>query len=102
MPKAYAIVRYTIDDADKFATYVPPAVATIVAHGGQVLVAGEDGALKEGTLPSARTVVVEFPSREAAESWYESADYGRVKPLRLESTSNSSFAIIDAFVPPTG
>ncbi|GAF82165.1 unnamed protein product, partial [marine sediment metagenome] len=33
-----------------------------------------------------RTVIVEFASREAFRTWYDSSEYQSVLPLRLEST----------------
>jgi uncharacterized protein (DUF1330 family) len=40
----------------------------------------------EGEWPHPRLVVIEFPSRAAAEDWYKSPDYQKVIPLRLGST----------------
>jgi uncharacterized protein (DUF1330 family) len=42
----------------------------------------------EGEWQHRRTVIIEFPSREAAEGWYKSAEY-KVIGLRLKSTSGN-------------
>ena len=44
-------------------------------------------------MPSA-IVVIEFPSREAAEGWYNSPAYQKIVPLRLKS-SHGNFVIAD-------
>jgi hypothetical protein len=43
----------------------------------------------EGEWPFQRFVVVEFPSREAAEAWYRSPAYQKILPLRLKSCTGN-------------
>lgn len=43
----------------------------------------------EGQWEHPGTVIVEFPSRESAECWYESPAYQKIIGLRLNSTSGS-------------
>jgi uncharacterized protein (DUF1330 family) len=40
----------------------------------------------EGEWAHPRTVIIEFPSREAAEGWYNSPAYQKIISLRLKST----------------
>jgi Domain of unknown function (DUF1330) len=40
----------------------------------------------EGQWQNPRTVIIEFPTREAAEAWYKSPDYQKIIDLRLKST----------------
>jgi uncharacterized protein (DUF1330 family) len=40
----------------------------------------------EGEWPHPRLVIIEFPSRADAESWYRSAEYQNVMFLRLKSS----------------
>lgn len=100
MPKAYVLVQFNLGDAAKFGTYVPGAIASIAAHRGTVLVAAEDCDEREGSLPTRRTVILEFPSHEAAVRWYESPAYQAIVHLRHESTSEGSLVIVDGFVAP--
>lgn len=71
---AYWIARSTVSDADAYGDYARKARHIIKAHGGNFLVRG--GALKvlEGS-DRPRAVLVEFPSLEAAEACYNSAEY---------------------------
>jgi uncharacterized protein (DUF1330 family) len=39
-------------------------------------------------------VILEFPSREAAETWYHSPEYQRILPLRMKCMS-SNFVVMD-------
>ncbi len=96
---AYVIAQYTVNDQEKLNEYVPLAVGTILGSGGKVLVAADEAVVREGSQPAPRTVVIEFESRDAAQSWYDSADYQKVLPLRLESTDGCLF-IVDGFEMP--
>lgn len=40
--------------------------------------------MAEGAWPGA-VVLMEFPNRDAAEKWYNSAEYARIRPLRWNS-----------------
>lgn len=71
---AYWIARSTVTDTESYGEYARRARDAIKAHGGKFLVRG--GALKvlEGS-DRPRAVLVEFPSLDAAEACYNSAEY---------------------------
>ncbi|MHB8272682.1 DUF1330 domain-containing protein [Bradyrhizobium sp.] len=46
--------------------------------------------------PQPRLVIIEFPSRAAAEDWYKSAEYRRILSLRLKSSAGN-LIIVDGF-----
>jgi uncharacterized protein (DUF1330 family) len=48
----------------------------------------------DGHVSPARHVVIEFPSREQAQAWYDSADYQSILPLRLNN-STGYLALVD-------
>ena len=66
--------------------YVPTAIETLTAHGAEILVVADGATVLEGSPPFPRTIILKFASREAAKAWYESADYQKVLPLRLQGT----------------
>ena len=43
---------------------------------------------------AARYVVIEFPSREQAQAWYDSVEYQSILPLRLNN-STDQVALVD-------
>ena len=82
-------------------TWAPAAaIGTVFSHGGQVLVGAEDYDSREGSIPTRRTAILEFPSMQAAKDWYECAEYQAVIHLRHEATSEGSCQILDGFVLP--
>jgi len=92
--KAYAIVQETVTDQAKFDTYRAGVVATLEPFGGKFVVRGGRLTIVEGEWPHPRLVVIEFPSREAAEGWYRSPAYQKLLPLRLGSAAGN-FVIVD-------
>ena len=92
--KAYVIVQETVKDEEMFATYRNSVVATLEEFGGRFVVRGGHLTVVEGEWPHPRLVVIEFPSRQAAEGWYHSPAYQKLLPLRLRS-SVGNFVIVD-------
>jgi uncharacterized protein (DUF1330 family) len=92
--KAYAIAAETIKDQTMFDKYRKEVAATLVPFGGQFVVRGGNLTVLEGEWPHPRLVVIEFPSRAAAEDWYRSAEYQKVISLRLNS-SVGNLIIVD-------
>ena len=92
--KAYVIVQERVTDEQTFAAYRKEVLPTITAHDGRFLVRGGALSVVEGEWPLPRLVVIEFPSRAAAEGWYRSPEYQKLLPLRLKS-SVCNLVIVD-------
>ena len=69
---------------------------TLAKHGGKYLIRGGNSTQMEGTEQGTRKVVIEFPSREAAEAWYHSPEYQAILPHR-KANSEGHIAIVDGF-----
>ena len=92
--KAYVIVQETVSDQKLFDDYRSNVMATLTEFAGRFIIRGGNLTIVEGEWPHQRTVVLEFPSRDAAESWYKSPAYQKVLPLRM-SSSTGNLVIID-------
>ncbi len=84
MPKGYLVVEVDIPDLEAYRAsgYMQMAEASIARHGGKYIVRGGDPAVIEGTGAPGRVVVLEFPTREAAERFHASEDYAPALKLR--------------------
>lgn len=82
---AYLIANYRITDQAGYQSYVAVVGPTIVAHQGEILVAGPGSEAVEGD-PGPVTVVLKFPSMEALKGWYDSAEYQAIIHLRTDHT----------------
>jgi uncharacterized protein (DUF1330 family) len=92
--KAYVVVQERVNDQAMFDAYRKEVPATIAAHGGRFLSRGGGLSIVEGEWPLPRLVIIEFPSRAAAEAWYRSPEYQKILPLRLKSAVGN-FVIAD-------
>jgi len=90
---AYLIGRITVTDPETYQTYARQTVALAEAYGGRFLVKGGSQTVLEGETPD-RHVIVEFPDRQTALDWYNSAAYRRILPLAL-SASDRDIVIVD-------
>jgi uncharacterized protein (DUF1330 family) len=95
MMKAFVVAAETVKDEFLFSEYRKAVPATVEAFGGKFIVRG--GALKllEGEWPHPRLVIIEFPSREAAEGWYASPEYQKIIGLRHNSSAGN-LVIVEA------
>ncbi|MBK8160669.1 MAG: DUF1330 domain-containing protein [Rhodospirillaceae bacterium] len=91
---AYCIVYEHIDDPALFEIYRSQVMPTINAFGGKFLVRGGKFTTLEGEMPFERIAMLEFPSRQIAEDWYNSPEYQRILPYRLKST-RCQFIVVD-------
>jgi uncharacterized protein (DUF1330 family) len=92
--KAYVIVQESIKDEAMFNDYRKDVPATLAPFGGEFVVRGGTLSVLEGEWTHPRLVVIAFPSRAAAEGWYNSPAYQKIIPLRLGSSSGN-FIIVD-------
>ncbi len=83
---AYIIARITVTEPEDYLTYASQTVALAEKFGGRFLVKGGVQTALEGNSPD-RHVIIEFPDREAALTWYHSDEYRRILPIALSSSS---------------
>ena len=84
--RAFLIAAETVKDEAMFAQYRKEVLPTIEAFGGKFVVRGGTLTTLEGEWRHPRLVIIEFPSREAAEGWYRSPEYQKIIGLRRRST----------------
>lgn len=73
-------------------SYLEQVEATVEPYGGKWLANGEVTVV-EGTWPGL-VVLMEFPDRAAAESWYNSPEYQEILPLRVNNAI-SDIVLVD-------
>ncbi len=82
MAKGYFIAHLDVSDPDAYGPYRDKAPGTVAQHGGKYLTRGGDMESVEGDPLPSRTVVLEFPSVEAARAWYNSPEYQEIIGIR--------------------
>jgi uncharacterized protein (DUF1330 family) len=96
---AYFVIHNRILNAEKLQEYVPKALETMAPYNPELLVLDENSQVIEGSTNLPRTILIKFDSRDAAMAWYNSPEYQKVLPLRLEATEGFGL-LVDGFVPP--
>jgi len=85
---AYLIGAVDVSDPSWLEEYGPKVGALVEKHGGRYLVRGGKTEVKEGAAPSSRVmVVIEFPSMENAQAWYNDPEYAPLIKLRQTGSS---------------
>lgn len=79
---AYLIADINVLDEDAFAAQREQVEATLVRYNGRFLVRGGRAENLEGEWRPGRMGIIEFPSMEAARSWWNSPEYEEIKRLR--------------------
>jgi uncharacterized protein (DUF1330 family) len=92
--KAYCIVYETIEDEQAFSEYRAQVIPTFEPYGGRFLARGGAFTVLEGEMPYKRVVILEFPSRQQVEAWYNSPAYQRILPLRIQA-GHCQFIVVD-------
>ena len=95
MPKGYWIVHVTVDDPAAYEAYRQANAAPLARHGGRFLVRGGAQEVVEGTA-RARSVVIEFPSPEAARACWDDQQYVAARALR-QGVSQADIVIVDGW-----
>jgi uncharacterized protein (DUF1330 family) len=91
---AYVIYQGEVLDPERYEAYKPLAAASIAAAGGRYVVRGGDVEVLEGDEPAGRTVVLEFPTMQAATDWYRGEEYAAARQVR-EGAARARMYVVD-------
>ncbi len=94
---AYMIIYARIHDRDKFISGYAPAASKLVAeHGGKYVLRAPGAELLEGSLDGGGSVVIsEWPDKQAALGFWNSAEYQEAKQLR-NGVADVEVLLVDA------
>jgi len=81
MPKGYLVANIRVNDQNVFKNFSETALPIIEKYGGKILARGPHADRHEGNVDGVVTML-EFESKEAAETFYFSEDYQAAKTIR--------------------
>ena len=91
--KAYGVARLRdVQPGPAIVEYLERIDATLEPFGGRFIVHGATPRVLEGEFPG-HLIVIEFPSREQAQGWYDSPAYREILPLRLAHSTGAAFLV---------
>jgi uncharacterized protein (DUF1330 family) len=79
---AYIIVRMHVDEPALMKPYQQATPAVVAKYGGRFLARGGATVTLEGPEESRRIVIIEFPTMEDAQAYYQSPEYTAAHKLR--------------------
>ena len=83
---AYVVVTIKcVKDQAAFQEYAEKVAPLIAKYSGRYLVSDRSPQMRNGEFPYARIVIVEFPTIESAQLWYDSAEYQAIVPIREQA-----------------
>jgi uncharacterized protein (DUF1330 family) len=80
--KAYFLVQSDVTNPTQYAEYAKLTPAIVEKFGGKFLTRGGQSSTLEGRQAPARVVVIEFPSYERAQAFYNSPEYQKARKVR--------------------
>lgn len=95
MPKGYWIANNIVSDAETYENYKASNAAPFAEFGARFVVRGGQQDIREGSA-NPRTVVIEFPSYEAAVACYDSDAYRQAKAIR-DPISEGTLIIVEGY-----
>jgi uncharacterized protein (DUF1330 family) len=92
--KGYVIANVHVNDATGYEAYRSQTAAIIAQYGGRFLVRGGTVEVREGDPGIDRLVVLEFPTVDAARTFYDSPEYQAIVPIR-QANAESTLCIVE-------
>lgn len=93
---AYVVAAIEVIDPEAYKKYTARTPAEVARWGGRFVIRGVEPEVLEGDWPLQRLVVIEFPDKDTARRFYDSADYQAIVPLR-QAASKGSLAVFEGF-----
>jgi uncharacterized protein (DUF1330 family) len=82
MSSGYVIASVTVTNPEQYEEYRKWSTEAMRVHGAEVCVRGGKVEVMEGDWNPGRTVILKFPSFEAAQTFYHSPEYRKARAAR--------------------
>jgi uncharacterized protein (DUF1330 family) len=93
----YVVNAYDINDFETFKEYPPHVRVLLEKYGAKVLAMETNPKTLEGVC-RAMNAIIEFPSMEDVDKFYNDPAYQQVIGIRHKSTSNCTMIVLKQFV----
>ena len=90
---AYFVAELETTNPAGMEAYRAAVPATLAQYGGRFVVRGGASELVEGGPEPKRIVILEFADRAAIKRWYDSPEYQKILPGRLNNSTGRAFIV---------
>ncbi|MDP2320625.1 MAG: DUF1330 domain-containing protein [Acidobacteriota bacterium] len=94
--KGYIIAQVDVTNPQQYAEYAKLTPGLIEKTGGRFIARGGRTATLEGPAARSRVVIIEFPSFERAQEFFNSPGYVAARKLR-EGAATAQFVLVEGF-----
>jgi uncharacterized protein (DUF1330 family) len=94
LPSVYVFANVDVTDPQQYEAYKKLSTVAIQKYGAQVCVRGGAVEVLEGDWTPQRIVLLKFPSREQAKTFYDSPEYRAAKKAR-EGAATMRMVLVD-------
>jgi len=92
--KAYILVQVEVSNPQQYGEYTKLSPAIIEKFGGRFLARGGRTVTLEGPPAKSRVVVIEFPSFDRAQRFYDSPEYVAARKVRA-GAATAQFVLVE-------
>ena len=93
-PKAYIVVQAEVTNPTRYADYAKLTPDIVAKYDGRFLARAGRTVTLEGPPAKSRVVVIEFPSFEKAQQFYNSPEYSAARKLR-DGAATAQFVAVE-------
>jgi uncharacterized protein (DUF1330 family) len=93
---AYIVYQAEVYDPEQYELYKAQAGPALAAAGARYLVRGGDIEVLEGEAPAGRTVIIEFPTKQAAVEFFHGPEYTAIRALRADA-AHARMYVVDGY-----
>ena len=90
---AYFVAEVEVTNPQGYEPYRALAGASVAQYGGRFVARGGKAELIEGGPEPKRIVILEFADVAAIKRWYNSPEYQKILPDRLENSTGRAFIV---------
>src|SRR3990170_2750031 len=92
--KAYMIGQIDVSNPQQYGEYAKLSPDIIAKFGGRFIARAGRTVTLEGTPARSRVVIIEYPTFDRAQAFFNSAEYQQAKKLR-EGAANAQFIVVE-------
>ncbi len=92
--KAYIIGQIDVSNPQQYGEYAKSSPDVIAKYGGRFLARAGRTVTLEGPAARSRVVIIEYPSFERAQAWFNSPEYQQIKTLR-DGAASAQFIVVE-------
>jgi uncharacterized protein (DUF1330 family) len=92
--KAYMIAQIDVTNPQQYGEYAKLSPDIIAKYGGRFIARAGRTVTLEGPAARSRVVIIEYPSFERAQAFFNSPEYQKIKKLR-DGAANAQFIVVE-------